>query len=639
MISSTGIENSTDTPDTDTPERSSRGVLDSRRGHNEADGKQRPLDSKTVTPELSRSRLFVCFVAALIVVLFAVMGLARLNGQNLFNPDSSRYTIMAKALVDGRGYRSIDWPGEPLYGLRPPGLSVLLMPAAWIFPYNTIAAKGVVLLLGIGLIAATLWLVGMTIRRDEFRRQSLWSIVIVGLLLASNPLTLLLSTEVLSEVPYAAISVAVLLLLAVWGDRPTWPRVILIGVLLGFLPFVRTVGVTLVAAVAAWAMFRRARWQWLGSVAMAVVATAGWMLRNSQLGNRGYGSYFSETLAAGGIPAVIAKMVSGLLFYLHMWASVLVPGTLPGRSTFWLALLEGDGIAPGPTALYGFASAVIILLSLWGMCVAKKQGGAICLWYIAATLTCLAIWPFRVERYIWPLVPVTWAFVPAALMDLKERLEFRQNATARVWQGLIGLTAVLILVWQTQACAHLVAPNVRHVLEPDRFFQDEMPPLYFCDWANAGNWLREHSDPTERILSRKSDIALSSRRYVRMVNFEMLDAQTLHREIQHDRIHYLAMIGRRFGSVFDWMLRGQDPVYRYETVYDDSGVVIARITPNRNWVIHASKDLTRDDLAVATQLAEEHPDRLEAQLHWAQLLSFSNQQEVAPNGINVLGAS
>ena len=76
-----------------------------------------------------------------LLLAVAVVGIARMNSRHLFNPDSPRYVMMARSLVEFRGYRMIDRPDQPLYTWRPPGVSLLLTPAALIAPFNAVAAK------------------------------------------------------------------------------------------------------------------------------------------------------------------------------------------------------------------------------------------------------------------------------------------------------------------------------------------------------------------------------------------------------------------------------------------------------------------------------------------------------------------
>ena len=99
-------------------------------------------------------------IPALILVLFAVGALSRLNRLHLFDPDSPYYVMMARSLVELHGYSRTDDASRSAFTYRPPGMSVLLMPAAVVSPNNALVAKLTVL----GLALVMLGLVYVTAR-------------------------------------------------------------------------------------------------------------------------------------------------------------------------------------------------------------------------------------------------------------------------------------------------------------------------------------------------------------------------------------------------------------------------------------------------------------------------------------------
>ena len=186
------------------------------------------------------------------------MAVARWNQLYFFTPDSARYVIMAKSLVNGTGYRQIDTPGEPLYAHRPPGMSLLLSPAALVAPYNILVAKGTVFLTALALLI----LLYQYIRRlnEPVITHEIpalhgfcWAALLITILFAINPYTLFFSTIVMSEIPFMACSLAILYLLATRQDQLRKTDLILFTSLLTFLPFLRTIGIAMVLAVGLWA--------------------------------------------------------------------------------------------------------------------------------------------------------------------------------------------------------------------------------------------------------------------------------------------------------------------------------------------------------------------------------------------------
>ena len=139
-----------------------------------------------------------------LIVLAAVVafaGVLRLNSLQMFTPDSSGYLAGARALVTLRGYVQLDHPESPPVTLRPPGLCLLLMPIALFLPYNVVAAK--LLIIASGLVLGCF--VYLFVRQScGEERQGEVSGLLVAAIVTLSPYTLMYSTEVLSEVPYAA---------------------------------------------------------------------------------------------------------------------------------------------------------------------------------------------------------------------------------------------------------------------------------------------------------------------------------------------------------------------------------------------------------------------------------------------------
>jgi hypothetical protein len=84
-------------------------------------------------------------VLGAIAASFAVIAIPRLDSFLLLEPDSSDYVIMAHSLARSGEYRAPYDPSGVTYIWRPPGLSVLLLPAALARPGSIAACKVIVL--------------------------------------------------------------------------------------------------------------------------------------------------------------------------------------------------------------------------------------------------------------------------------------------------------------------------------------------------------------------------------------------------------------------------------------------------------------------------------------------------------------
>ena len=548
------------------------------------------------------------------VILFAVgsIGLLRFNALYLFDPDSARYVMTSRSLADLNGYRALDMPGQPLYAFRPPGLPILLMPAAWARPYDAIAAKSVVFVFHLLLLVLTYHLA----RPNGRHRAAL----IVVLLVATNPYSLLFATEVLSEVPYAVIAVAVLLLLARNPESPSWAHIALAAVLLGFLPFVRTIGVALTAAVGLWSITRRQRWRWLLSVALATPPTLLWMWRNAMSGSNTYLSAAQQSLPETGIVGAVSKIASGVTASFENLISVLLPNLLPGRPNYWSIMLEGTSVPGGGLGVWTWVGLAVLGVSVLGMLERRRDGGALAAIYIAAYIAILSVFPWRPDRYQWPLIPLVWAFAPAGFSRL---VRCCSHARKYDWHALcrtaVVASCLALVAWQTSICMRMVQANVLMHREGDRFHAEYFPPLYFCGWRDAGRWIRQNTPSHARILTRHADVACTARRFQRVVLFEATTPQRLHEQISNFSASYLVVPGRQFSTAFPWHLLQHDLAYRLEVVYDAKNVAVLKISPNRKGTCRLSgADSARDGLLLELKTAAiRFPNRLDLQFNLA----------------------
>lgn len=191
-------------------------------------------------------------VTSLVLLAGAYFFLWRSPVLGLFHDDAV-YTVTAKALAEGRGYRIISLPHEipqtkyPF--LFPAALSLVwrLWPG---FPGNLAALKT------LPLLCAVAWFVlsYQLLLRLGARKTQAWCIV---LLTAASPLIISLSTSLMSETMFAALFTGALLAARAVersnSDRMAW----LAGVLAALAYLTRTIGVSLLLAIPLALVFQR----------------------------------------------------------------------------------------------------------------------------------------------------------------------------------------------------------------------------------------------------------------------------------------------------------------------------------------------------------------------------------------------
>jgi tetratricopeptide (TPR) repeat protein len=556
-----------------------------------------------------------------LLCLLALLGLLRLNSFCLLEPDSPDYLFTSRALATLDGYREIDHPDEPLHSFRPPGLPALLVPLSLVAPYNVVLAKFLVL--------ATAMLMVALVLAYARRVSSGWSPALITLLVLSSPYTLLHATEVMTEVPFIAMTLGVLVLLSREERTGDWATTGGVTVLLAALPFVRTIGVALIAAVGVWGLIRRSRWRWAAAATLSTIPTLIWFWRNSRTGGVTYGESILSSFSSGGAVQAVGAMGRDAGDYLIRLCDLLLPGVRSGQPLYERVMLDS---APDLGGLWGLAlplAAIVLALALLGIWGRRHAEGPAVVAYLLLFLVALAVYPPKHERLTWPLVPLVWIYAAAGSTFLTDRIARARRGWLRP-VATAGTAAVLALaVWQGVACGAMVQPNVQRWLDADRFHAEQFPPTYYCDWQSAGRWIGEHSSPRDRVLTRHSDVGFGSRRYQDSVRFEELSPAAWRQRLAGLRARYLVVPTNLCGRLFRWEALQGDAVYTYSPVYETGDIVVLEVGPNRTGTVRAGDPRHEKSIAECREAVRLHPRRIDLQRRMAELLVESGETETA----------
>ncbi len=554
----------------------------------------------------------------------------RLNDCDLFNPDSPRYLIYAQGMLNQGEYRAIDVPGQPVYSWRPPGLPLLLTPALMFRPYDIVAAKGMVLLTGVLLLLA--------VHALAVRHGGRWSGPLVVALTGSSPVLLVLSTEVLSEVPYALAVLALLYWLGRVAEKPEIPntlRFAAIFVTLIWLPAIRTVGVSLLVAIGLWSLVSRWRVPYLLTTALAG-GSIYWRVQHGRgAGGDNYAGSLFDGLRERGLTAMVADAWQTMQFYSTALPGLLFPGLTKERPFYALLSLDTLPSADGLSRWLSIASIALLLVGLCGVWAQRQRSGGLVLLYLPLYLGCLAVWPWRHERFLWPLIPLLWVFVPTGLAAVMQA--FRPG-TRRVLMLLLALAAVGLCHRQILSEVSLIATNQRAVSDRDTFHAREAPSFYFADWRRAGTWLREQTPPYARLLTWHAAVGGTAHRFQRRASFETLTPEKLRQQIASFSARYLVVIDAHWGDGFGWQQLSADPACRLKVVYRERDVAILEVEPNRSGQVSrsAQDDWLREQLARLDEFLNQHPDRDDVLVRRASLLRELGRSDEAIAGLRGL---
>lgn len=220
------------------------------------------------------------WIGLLAICLLFVTAVAHTHPTNLFGftEDDSIYFSSAKALADNRGYVLASFPGTPSatkYPVFYPWLLSLVWRWNQSFPANLTDAIAVTVLFGLWYLTSSF----IFLRRVVGFRD-LESLVITAFC-ALHPLFIFYSSQVLSDIPFAALAITAIVLAETSNrDRTGDIRIVTSGVLSGLAILMRILGVPVSVGIALALALRRSWKQFTvfcGSVA-PFFATIAWRL-------------------------------------------------------------------------------------------------------------------------------------------------------------------------------------------------------------------------------------------------------------------------------------------------------------------------------------------------------------------------
>ncbi len=461
--------------------------------------------------------------------------------------DNAEFIILARSLAQGEGLSYLNSPDPRPSTKFPFGFPLLLAPLAWAFPDDWVPMKALVLVLfslGMGVL--------YQLARERVGVLPGLAVVALSLLagksylthdtagVAFGPLLLHSAHQVTSEVPYLTFS-----LLALWlvdrgvrreGIRGNWW-------LLGGMActiwacYIRTAGIALVAAVAAWLFLRRDFRRGLLFVGATFVCWLPWALRNQAVG--GGGVYLKQLFMVNpyypeqgwlDLPGFLDRFIGQSDRYLRGWPELLVP-SFGGTDTI---------LHPAPLLLIVLAAAATVL------CI--RRGEHLLLLYAAFFMGMVLLWFWPGERFLVPVVPVV------VLLGVWTVLQIRDRLAA---MGRAGNHAGRLAVWGCLA-AWLIA-HAGGVKRLSDYADDDYPP----NWARyyqAGKWLEANTPEEAIVLCRKGFwmYIVSGRR---VVGFPFDEPAGVLAHMEREKVDYVVVESLGYRQTDDYLVPA---VHEYE---------------------------------------------------------------------------
>jgi hypothetical protein len=402
-----------------------------------------------------------------------------------FFGDDAVYLTTAKGLAEGRGYRHLSIPGEPLQTKYPPLYPALLslvlrarpdLPGnfTWLLAPGALAGAGAVVL------AALYW------RRvlGASRRFAL----ALAVLAALSPALLSFTRVAMSELPYALFAIAALLCLddrALRADGRARTGWLLLGALLvGCAMLTRAIGLSLAIAAVATLLLRRrgADALLVGAVILACVAPW-WSWQAGAEAANGAGGRALLVAHELGYGGFLPKDPQEALRV--AWQNLLRLSF--GLGYFQLALpVESVRAAIGAggvrLALLHVICHATLLFALFGFWQSARSGLRTLHVYAAIYGAILLVWTFSPYRFLVPWTPFTLYFAATGLLA----------ALRARW--LAGAAFAIVL-------ALFLAEDWKLARSTEQAYYAREVAIDWTELRAAEQFLREHTEPGDVIAS------------------------------------------------------------------------------------------------------------------------------------------
>lgn len=360
--------------------------------------------------------------------------------------DAVSYVLLAKSIATGHGFADINIPGAPPHTQYPPLLPLIMSPAFYLFGFNFTWMQLIVACFGL----ATAWMV--TVYFEEEAGEG--TAFVIALLTVTNFYFLFFVKEIMTEVPYAFLSLLALHLFRRYDRKVTISAgsVIALAAVVAAAYMMRMIGVTLYAGICA-ALFyafltggeekaKRIK-KLIAFAALAIVPFVIWSVRGS-LYSEGVATYQSIFMQAdyyskdtGSLAAwsLLARFAKNSIYYYEA-----VSKTILSASAFKGAI---HGVM---LKVLLFVFFIIFIVGYATECWRKRGAKEA---YVFLYFGLLTVWPVYgtgdARRYIVPMLPfIYWYFLSGVRVLSNIRKAAPETARLRL-KGFVLLLALFLL--------------------------------------------------------------------------------------------------------------------------------------------------------------------------------------------------
>ncbi len=434
--------------------------------------------------------------------------------------DGAGYAVLAKTILEGRGYREIDRPDAPRHAHFPPGYPLALA-ALWSLTGPS-AASAHALSFVCTLVAALLaWI--------WFRQGNRPGVaLLMGLALATNWRWARDGTAIQSEPLFLLLGQAAILVSAWVVPRGGWARGLVLGGVLGAVILTRHVGLALAAAVMAELWISRRRREALAAAVATSVVVSPWIvwLASVRTGTQ------MGLVPVRGLAGVLSE---NALFYARRLPDQIVGPIVEVATVF----------RPKDSLWATIAAALAASLIVVGWIRLLRQperrlAGLVPLF----TMAMLLAWPFtEAGRFLVPLIPF---LIAGAVEGLSAIVAMIRKDRADVWAAGLVLAASIPYALYAAASGRAEAARQTH-----------------RDFDAACRWIAQNPVPTGPVLTRHPGEVFWLTGRTALAPPEQASAQDVEAIVARDRVSYLLIDDERFA------LAPKSPLGRFVRVHPD----------------------------------------------------------------------
>lgn len=434
------------------------------------------MTTRKRTVSIAKSHLKENWLLMLFLVAYTLLSLLLFNPRLFTGGDNASYIILAESIVSGKGYRDIHLPDEPQHTKFPFGFPLLLSLPMFLFGSNFIVLKFLVLLTGVCSIFF-LHKIGEMLLGDR--------VMLLMPLYLSLPLLLAYSSRILSEVPFVCVSLGALYFFIKARQQKRY-FYYLAFVFAIYSVFVRTIGITLVAALMVGLLINREYTYFFIFVGMSVLAFLPWQIRNARIPQEW--SYIDQFIAKDPYQPLLGR--AGIADYaLRIWRNIgfyftkAIPKTMLHVITSEIALV--------------FAGLVLIVLVSVGFIRRLRKVSVIELYFVI-NVSILLLWPdvWSSDRFLLPVISILSLYFIAGICWLATKIHLPVLPYA-----LVAAIAI--------PNAYVIGINAKHMVTiRERFIAGDRYAGYRDDWRNYFHVIdavKTHVPKDKVVMARKPE--------------------------------------------------------------------------------------------------------------------------------------